>query len=113
MNNYIAIGTPITAASVSTGSNFVAAHFSTLSPNSERLWVEFCSATTAEFQLVVDNGSASAVMTIYQMGQFSTDTAANVVRQYCIMLDPRLSYNFRQDTGGTVALWQAFRINPS
>ena len=113
VNNYIAIGVPVTNTSVATSSNFIAAHFSTLSFNSEKVCVEFCSATTAEFQLVVDDGTASAVMTIAAYGEASVNTGANILRIFQVIIDPRLSYNFRQDTGGTVALFQAFRVDPS
>ena len=113
MNNYIAIGTPITLTSVNSSSNFVAANFSTYSFNSEKVVVEFASATTAEFQLVVDNGTASVVITTVPEYAASSQTLANELKKYVIILDPRNSYNFRQDTSGTVHLFQAFRVDPS
>ena len=113
VNNYIAIGVPITLTSVNSSSNFIAAHFSTLSFNSEKLIVEFATGTTAELQLHMDDGSASVSMTVVPEGTASSQTLANELKKYVIILDPRNSYNFRQDISGTVHLFQAFRVDPS
>ena len=114
VEHYIAISTPMSiTASISTGSNFFAAHFSTLSFNSEKIVVEFASATTAELQLWTDNGTASLGITTVPEGTASSQILANELKKYVFILDPRLSYNFRHDTGGTVHLFQAFRVDPS
>lgn len=104
-------------ASVSAGSNFFASGITFTSATNDLytgrsgfLWITYASATSAGLEVVIDDGSASAVIALIQLNTATTAVVTSVLYDYTIPVHPKYKYNFSPDKGSSANLLDVYFV---
>lgn len=104
------VGTTFPGASVAAAVTFYTTNISTDAGQPDHLWVQYATATNSALNFLQTDASGSANTSLRISALQSTLCSAGITYTFEVIAAPNASWNFSPTVGGTVILFQVFRL---
>lgn len=104
-------GTTFPGASVGPAGKFFTTDISTHMGQPDHLWIHYATGTNSALNFFQADANSSANTSLRIPDTMSTVCSANMVYTFEVITAPNAAWNFSPTIGGTVVLFQVFRLN--